>query len=96
VGWPTHAYDRSQNRLIANVFVNDRWWSQADTKTAKDELQSNGSLYCVRPFFVDPQLEHLVPSKRTGCEVNFYNHKAGRRRVVVATFFADRDELVLR
>ena len=95
LGWPTYVFDRPQNRLVANVFVNDRWWSQSDAKTVKDKLQSNGMLYCVSPFAMDQQLEGLVGAKATRCEVNFYTYKTAERSTL-ATFFLDRNELVLK
>lgn len=96
VGWPSYGYDRSQNRLWANVFVNDRWWAQADTKTAKDKLELNGMLYCSSPFLVDQQLEDFIKNKATGCEVNFYTWGRKGDRTDLATFFADRSILILR
>jgi hypothetical protein len=101
VGWPAYRYDTSENRLWANVFVNGRWWVQADTKTAKDTLESTGMLDCMAPFSYDPRLESLIKGNKTRCAVNFYTWRtkpvsSGSPRLELATYFADRSELVLK
>lgn len=94
VGWPSYQYDRIQNQLTAHVFVNNVWWESTDAKTAKDTLRTSGSLYCFSPYFEDNQLRKLVESKTTGCRVDTF--AGSTNRTVLATFFADRDEVVLK
>jgi len=96
VGWPMYHYDQSSSVLWVSVFVNDKWWAHADTKTAKEELSSKGMLYCSTPFYSDPKLESLIKNKTTGCEIHFYTWGKTANRVDLATYFADRDELVLK
>jgi len=95
VGWPMYHYDQSSSVLWASVFVNDKWLAHADTKTANKELRSKGITYCSTPFFSDPKLESLFKNKATGCAVLFYTW-GKTKRVDLATYFIDTDELVLK
>jgi hypothetical protein len=96
VGWPTYYYDKAENTLSASAFVNPQWWERADTKTAKEELNSKGMLYCSTVFYSDPQLAPLIKNKATGCKVHFYTWGKSANRIDLATYIADKSELILK
>jgi len=96
VGWPTYYYDKAENALSASAYVNPKWWEHADAKTAKEELNSKGMLYCSTVFYSDPQLAPLIKNKATGCQVHFYTWGKSANRIDLATYLADKGELILK
>ncbi|MBF0493163.1 MAG: hypothetical protein HQM15_10340 [Deltaproteobacteria bacterium] len=96
VGWPTYYYDKAENSLSASAFVNPKWWEHADTKTAKEELNSRGTLYYSTMFYSDSQLLPLIKNKATGCQVRFFTWGKSPNPIVLATYLADKGELILK
>jgi hypothetical protein len=96
VGWPTYHYDKAQKSLWATVFVNPKWWQNADINTVKQEFSTRGMLYCTAVFNSDSQLASLIKSRETGCEVYFYTLGKTANRIDLATYLADKSELILK